>query len=185
MEGDTRLELMPVPFVFAAILWMNRLSPLPWIVLVLQVSNGLNRARYYAPTLGMEDRTEMKPKALIKEFIGDMPFTAEIYWLLRHRDWKINSRFNLEALAARLPEMIAQVTPYANSATPGSKIFIFASLHFWITHAVVTGLALRGLGHDVTLGYLPYGNYDKPISRFDLRRHELYARHILKDCLRS
>jgi hypothetical protein len=122
----------------------------------------------------------MRPKVLIKDLLGELPFTAEVYWLLRHRDKKIHSRFNLEALAARLPEMVAQVTPYANSATPGKKIFIFASLHFWINHAVVTGLALRGLGHDVTLGYLPYSDFDKPIDRFDLRRHELYARHVLQ-----
>ncbi|MGA2505569.1 MAG: hypothetical protein ABSG01_15925 [Anaerolineales bacterium] len=122
----------------------------------------------------------MRSKELIKDFLGDLPFTAEIYWLLRHRDRKIRSRFNLEALAVRLPGMVAQVTPYMNSAAPGKKIFIFASLHFWINHAVVTGMVLCGLGHKVTLGYLPYGYYDKPINRFDLRRHELYARHILK-----
>jgi len=122
----------------------------------------------------------MRPKVFIKDLLGELPFTAEVYWLLRHRDKKIHSRFNLEALAARLPEMVAQVTPYTNSATPGKKIFIFASLHFWINHAVATGLALRGLGHEVTLGYLPYSDYDKPIDRFDLRRHELYARHILQ-----
>jgi hypothetical protein len=122
----------------------------------------------------------MRPKALVKDLLGELPFTAEVYWLLRHRDKKIHSRFNLEALAARLPEMVAQVTPYAKSATPGKKIFIFASLHFWINHAVVTGLVLRGLGHEVTLGYLPFSDFAKPINRFDLRRHDLYARHVLQ-----
>jgi hypothetical protein len=127
----------------------------------------------------MEDRVKMRPKALIKDLLGDLPFTAEFYWLLRHRDGKIRSRFNLEGLAARLPKLVAEIAPYLDSASPGKKIFIFASLHFWINHTVITGLALRGLGHEVTLGYLPYGYYDKPISRFDLRRHELYARNIL------
>jgi hypothetical protein len=127
----------------------------------------------------MEDRDEMKPKALIKELLGEMPFTVEAYWLLRHHDKKIHSRFNLEALAARLPGMVAQVTPYAQSIPGGKKIFIFASMHSWINHITVTGLTLRGLGHDVTLGYLPFSDYSRPISRFDLRRHELYARHVL------
>ena len=122
----------------------------------------------------------MRPKSLVKDLLGEMPFTAEMYWLLRHRDWKIRSRFNLEGLKARLPEMVAQVTPYARTAPSGKKVFIFASLHFWISHAAVTGLALRGLGHDVTLGYLPFSNFAKPTSRFDLRRHDLYARHALQ-----
>jgi hypothetical protein len=128
----------------------------------------------------MENQQAMKPNALIKDLLGELPFTAELYWLLRHRDHKIRSRFNLEALAARLPEMVAQVTPYAKSATPGKKIFLFASLHFWINHAVVTGLILRGLGHEVILGYLPFSDFAKPINRFDLRRHDLYARHVLQ-----
>jgi hypothetical protein len=127
----------------------------------------------------MEDRKTMKPKTLIKEILGEIPFTVEAYWLLRHRDKKIRSRFNLEALAVRLPEMIAQITPYAQSEPDEKKIFIFASMHPWINHIVVTGLALRGLGHDVTLGYLPYGDFASPISRFDLRRQELYTRNVL------
>jgi hypothetical protein len=128
----------------------------------------------------MEDRNKMKPKALIKDFLGEMPFTVEAYWLLNHRDKKIHSRFNLEALAARLPEMVDQVKTLAQSAPGGKKIFIFASMHSWINHITVTGLTLRGLGHDVTLGYLPYSDYDKPISQFDLRRHDLYAHHVLE-----
>jgi hypothetical protein len=128
----------------------------------------------------MEDRDEMRPTAFIKEFLGEMPFTVEAYWLLRHRDHKIHSRFNLETLSARLPKMVAQVRPFVGTSPTGKKIFIFASMHSWINHTVVTGLALRGLGHDVTLGYLPYGDFARPISRFDLRRHELYARHVLQ-----
>jgi hypothetical protein len=122
----------------------------------------------------------MRPKALVKGLLGELPFTAELYWLLRHQEKKIRSRFNLEALKTRLPEMVAQVTPHVEKAMPGRKVFIFASLHFWIGHTAVTGLALRGLGHDVTLGYFPYCDYDKPIDQFDLRRQELYARSILK-----
>jgi hypothetical protein len=122
----------------------------------------------------------MRPKALVKNVLGELPFAAEMYWLLRHRGNKIHSRFNLNALKLRLPDMVAQVAPHAAAAKPGRKVFIFASMHTWIRHTAVTGLVLRGLGHDVTLGYLPYSNYDKPVERFDLRRQALYARRILQ-----
>jgi hypothetical protein len=36
------------------------------------------------------------------------------------------------------------------------------------------------MNHDISLGYLPYGDYNRPVSRFDLRRQDLYARDILK-----
>ena len=96
-----------------------------------------------------------------------MPFSADIYWALRNRDRKFHSRFDMDALAARLPEVMAQVKPFSESALPGKKVFFFASWHFWIMHAALSGLTLHGLGHEVTLGYLPYSDYDEPISRFD------------------
>jgi hypothetical protein len=122
----------------------------------------------------------MNQKNLIKNLIGAMPFSADIYWLLRNRDKKFHSRFDMDALAARLPELIAQVKPFSESASGGKKVFFFASWHFWIMHAALSGLTLRGLGHEVTLGYLPYSDYDEPISRFDLRRQDLYAHQVLK-----
>ena len=122
----------------------------------------------------------MKPKSLIKNLIGEMPFSADIYWLLRNRSNKFQSRFDMDALAKRLPELMAEVKPFSESAPRGKKVFFFASWHFWIMHAALSGLALRGLGHEVTLGYLPYSDYDEPISRFDLRRQDLYAHQVLK-----
>ncbi len=118
----------------------------------------------------------------VKELLGELPLTAEIDWLLRYRGKKSRSRFNLDALAEHLPEIMAQVGPHAESASPpgGRKIFFFASWHYWIIHTVLSALTLRGLGHEVSLGYLPYGDYDRPISRFDLRRQDLYAHHVLK-----
>ncbi len=122
----------------------------------------------------------MNPKSLIKNLAGELPFSADIYWLLRHRGRTFKSRFDMEALSTCLPEVMAQVKPYVESAPTGKKVFFFASWHFWIMHAALSGLTLRGLGHDVTLGYLPYSDYDKPISRFDLRRQDLYAHQVLK-----
>ena len=75
---------------------------------------------------------------------------------------------------------MADVKPFSEFALPGKKVFFFASWHYWIIHTTLCGLTLRGLGHDVTLGYLPYSDYDKPISRFDLRLQDLYARHVLE-----
>ncbi len=122
----------------------------------------------------------MRTVDFIKNILGDLPYTAELYWLLRHRDQKLHSRFNLELLTNRLPEMVAQVAPHAAAAPAGKKIFYFSCLHFWIKHAAVTSLALDGLGHDVTLAYIPHSDYSKPINRFDFRRHDQYAKSVLK-----
>ena len=37
-------------------------------------------------------------------------------------------------------------------------------------------MALAERAHEVTLAYLPYANWRKPLNRFDLRRQDAYAR---------
>ena len=122
----------------------------------------------------------MKPRFLLRDALGALPLIAELDWKLLHRDQKINSRFNLESLRECLPEAVGQVMPYAKSVPQGKKVFLFASWHYWIIHTALCGLTLRGLGHAVSLGFLPYSDYDKPVSRFDLRLQDLYARQILR-----
>jgi hypothetical protein len=122
----------------------------------------------------------MSSKEKVRTVLGYLPLTAETDWMLRSRHKKGFGRFSLEKLSSAIPEMVAQVSPFAHEAPPGKKVLIFASLHFWIQHAFVTGLALAGLGDDVTFIYLPYGRYDRPESLFDLRRQDIYTRHILE-----
>ena len=122
----------------------------------------------------------MSAGSRIKDILGEMPFTAELYWLLRNPERKAFSRFNLETLKTRLPQLVAEVEPFTNSIPQGRKVFLFASMHFWINHTVVTGLALRGFGNRVTLGYLPYSDFTMPINKFDLRRHGIYAQDVLR-----
>lgn len=120
-------------------------------------------------------------KNIIKTVLGQVPFTAEIYWLTRHREKSLNSRFSLKKLNDSLPSICAQVNEMRSKKHEDEKkVFIFATLHYWIEHAAVTGLILSGMGNDVTLGYLPYHDWQNEVNRFDLRRQNLYAQDILK-----
>ena len=107
----------------------------------------------------------MNPKLMIREALGRLPLTAELDWQLLHRDHKINSRFNLESLREYLPDATAQVMPFIKPVLQAKKVFLFASSHSWIIHTALCGLTLRGLGNAVTLGFVPYGDYNKPVSR--------------------
>ena len=71
--------------------------------------------------------------------------------------------------------------------TQPKKVCLFASLHYWIEESALIGLALAGQGHSVNLAYLPYAEWDKEITPFDLRRQDLYTRAVFagaKDFLR-
>ena len=118
-------------------------------------------------------------KRLLKNILGRLPYTVELYWQLvqRHRPW--SAHYNLDDLAAVLPDAVGQTKSFAAAAEPGKKVFIFASLHYWIEFSTLLGLVFAGKGHDVTLSFLPYANWDKPIQKFDLRKQNLYTREVL------
>ncbi len=121
-----------------------------------------------------------RAKNLIKNMLGQVPLTAEVYWLMTRNDKALNSRFSLKNLEHNLPQIMADVSAMkASSKAAGKKVFIFSTLHYWIEHAAVMGLALSGLGHEVTLGYLPYHDWQNQINKFDLRRQNLYAEEVL------
>ncbi len=120
-------------------------------------------------------------RRVIKDILGEIPYTAELYWHLvqRHKPWQ--AHFKLNFLKDVLPKAVSQTEPYAKSAPSGKDVFIFASLHYWIDFSAMLALALAGKGHHVTFSFLPYGSWDKPIKKFDLRRQNLYARSVLSE----
>ena len=113
----------------------------------------------------------------IKQLLGQMPFTADLYDALRKG--RPRTRYNLEQLAAHLPTAVEQVRPYAKKTPAGKKLLLFATLHYWVEQAAMIGLALCGMGHDVTVAYLPYSDWRKELNPFDLRRQDLYTKRVL------
>jgi len=114
---------------------------------------------------------------MLKDFIGKIPYTADLYDALRKS--RPRTRYNLEQLLEYLPVAVEQVRPYAKKAPKGKKLLLFATLHYWIEQAAMVGLALHGMGHDITIAYLPYADWRKELNSFDLRRQDLYTKRVL------
>jgi hypothetical protein len=119
-------------------------------------------------------------KEAVKQILGQIPFTAELYWLVRQRGRPIQSRFSLKQLHVALPEMCMQATKLRQGAPQGKKVFLFSTLHYWIEHTTLLGMALAAQGHRVSLGFLPYAEWQRSMNRFDLRRQNIYARKVLE-----
>lgn len=123
----------------------------------------------------------------LKRFLSKIPYAADLYDALRRT--RPRTRYNLTQLEKALPQAAAQVRNSLRSdfadernektAPSRKRIVLFATLHYWVEQAVIIGLALRGMGHEVTLAYLPYGDWDRDINPFDLRRQDLYTRRVL------
>ena len=118
---------------------------------------------------------------MIKQVLGELPFTAELYWQVRQQGKPLSKSFSLQRTKKYLPEWIAaaQAAQRAQKEFGGRKIFMFTTLRYWVEHSTLLGLALAGQGHGVTLAYLPLNNWRTPMSRFDLRRQNAYARSVL------
>lgn len=114
----------------------------------------------------------------LKNVLGRVPVAADLYDAVR--GGRPRTRYNLEQLAAHLPAAVEQTRPFAAAAEGRGKLLLFATLHYWIEQAVMLGLALRGMGYDVTVAYLPYSSLDVEINSFDLRRQDSYTRRVLR-----
>jgi hypothetical protein len=118
-------------------------------------------------------------KLVVKNILGEVPLVAEAYWQLRQQGRPLSKGFSLRRVQSHLPEWRQQAVEAAQAHPDGQRILIFSTLRYWIEHATLLGMALGGLGHDVTLAYLPYANWRKEFNRFDLRRQNAYTRSIL------
>ena len=119
-------------------------------------------------------------KRAIKNILGEVPLTAEMYWRLRQPGRPLSKSFSLRKFENNLPDWRHEAGEARRGARPGKKILIFSTLRYWVEHGALLGMALAGLGHDVTLAYLPYANWRKPLNRFDLRRQNAYTQNVLR-----
>ena len=122
----------------------------------------------------------MTNKNVLKTFLGDLPFTAELDWMLRSKDRARQDHFSLHRLQKSLSYDVKIAERLAPTAKPGKKILIFSTLHYWIEQSAYTALVLAGLGHKVTLMTLPYSEWHKRMDTFTQRQRVLYTRDTLK-----
>ncbi len=126
----------------------------------------------------------MSTKSTLKNFLGDLPLTAEIDWMLRTalRNRPRRDHFNLDRLQKSLPAARAVVEPIARAErrrSGGKNVLFFATLHYWIEQSAYLGLTLAGLGHKVTLLTLPYSEWHKQKDNFTQRQRVLHTRDAL------
>jgi hypothetical protein len=115
----------------------------------------------------------------VKNILGEIPFSAELFWLFRNPEKPLHTRFTLRNLQNAMPQLLTDAAPYLNTPADGKNIYIFSTLHYWIEQTALLGLVMRCSGHRVTMGYLPYHDWQHPVNHFDLRRQNLYAKEVL------
>jgi hypothetical protein len=118
-------------------------------------------------------------KSVVKQFLGELPLTAEFDWRFRQRNRSRKDHYNLERLQKSLPLAREVAEGFARSAPRGKNILFFATLHYWIEQSAYISLLLAGLGHKVTLMTLPYSEWHKRIDKFTQRQRNLHTQDAL------
>jgi hypothetical protein len=126
----------------------------------------------------------MAKDSTLRNLLGDLPFTAEIDWMLRSKNRPRKDHYNLSRLQKSLPAARAVVEPFAlhaeRSRSGGKKkVLFFATLHYWVEQSAYLGLVLAGMGHDVTLLTLPYSEWHKQKDKFTQRQRILHTKDAL------
>ncbi len=121
-------------------------------------------------------------KETLRNILGEIPLTAEFYYELKKKNNEpISTRYRLKNIQSRMPQILEDLKANRKSCAKPKKIFVFASLHYWIEHAAMVSLYFGAQGHDVTFGYLPYSDWQKDVNKFDLRRQDLYTKQVFED----
>ncbi len=115
----------------------------------------------------------------MKQFLGELPLTAEFDWMLRQKNRSRRDHYNLDRLEKSLPAASAVAASFARNAPAGKKILFFATLHYWIEQSAYVSLLLAGLGHQVSLMTLPYSEWHKRMDKFTQRQRNLHTHSAL------
>jgi hypothetical protein len=87
-------------------------------------------------------------KETLKRFLGGIPLTAELYWMMRQKKHPLQARFSLKTLHETLPSMINEIQSIKHtSKVQKKKVFVFATLHYWIEQTTITALGLAADNH--------------------------------------
>lgn len=118
----------------------------------------------------------------LKDYLGELPGAPELFWQLRQRGKPLNESSSLAKLEKHLPawrDAAAQSAPLHRGE--GRKLLVFAALRYWVEHTALLSTALAGLGHRVTLAFVPYVNWQVGGNRFDARRQNAYTKKVLSN----
>ncbi len=115
---------------------------------------------------------------LLRDRVGRSRLLSHGYMNLRERHGK-RSLYRCPLLEELLPESLATAQEAAARAPKGKEIFIFSVWHHWVEYNALVGLALAAQGHRVTLGFLPYEKWGRPLDRLSMRQNAAYTQNLL------
>jgi len=120
-----------------------------------------------------------KIKSAVKQIWQKLPLAPEIQWyLLDRQTFKTQGR--LQRLHGFLDEWLQEADRADfEGSLPAKKILLFSMLPIWMNHSGVLASAFYGMGHDVTMAYLPNQDWFTIQSPYQLKLRNLQLKTSL------
>lgn len=115
-----------------------------------------------------------------KKLLGSVPYLAEIDYKMRYRG-KAAGGFKLRIEKDVVAQWAKEASQSPYLGREGKKVFLFVTLRYWLDHGALLSLGLAGLGHDVTLAFLPYSVWYERFDKYLVRQSVMYGRMVLGD----
>jgi len=116
---------------------------------------------------------------IAKKLLRDLPFVADVDWMIRSKNQTRRDHYNLTRLQTSLPNAVEVTKKHLRKNDKAKKVLFFSTLHYWIEQSAYLGLVLAGLGHKVTLLTLPYSEWHKEKDKFTQRQRVLHTKDAL------
>ena len=115
-------------------------------------------------------------KGLLKRF----PYAPDIYWRLLKRG-SLDGRPRIQKMQRLLADWVSQVrrADVLVQVDP-KKVLMFSTIPIWMKHSNLLACAFAGLGHEVTLAYLPKEDWFTEESEYQIKLHNLILQEMFK-----
>ena len=109
----------------------------------------------------------------LKRIWESLPLTPEIDWYLV-RGQRLDNHGRLRGLKRDMSRWVQQAreTELAKTQAP-KKLLFFTMIPIWVRYASLLATAYAGMGHQVTLAYLPHTEWSEETSRYQLQLRNL------------
>ena len=121
----------------------------------------------------------------LQNILEDLPISAGLYWQLRNQLIPPKETPYWHRFQRHLPVWVAETRRLLEANThrhdvAPRRIALFASQRYWIEYSSLLGLALAGLGHQISLAYVPFIHWQTSVNRFEHHRQQVRINEVLE-----
>ena len=116
----------------------------------------------------------------LKGLWESFPFAPELYWRLILRG-SLEKQPRINRLSRNIAKWVSQARDAKFEPAPNpKKVLLFTSIPSWMMHSSLLAVTYTGMGHQVTLAYLPQIDWFTEMSDYQLRLRDIQLAKVFQ-----